>query len=167
MTAFILYVRARWGGLLRVRTVDGRPPRPAIRLLGNTASVIATAVGLLHLLWAAGAPFGLPQQLLHSRGANFYLLHATFGLAALGAAMGIVMLVNRVGPWRLWLSLSLAWTGAGAMFSWGAWLVLAAVLRLSRNEGAWLLTATNVVMTGAGLLIGALIGLMVAATARR
>ncbi len=167
MTAFILYVRARWGGLLRVRTGDGQPPHPAIVLLGNAASVVAASVGLLHLLWAAGAPLGLPTHQLQSRGANFYLLHATFGLAALGAATGMVMLVNRLGRWPLWLSLSLAWAGAGAMFSWGAWLVLATVLRFARDEGAWLLTAINVIKTGDGLLIGALIGLLVAAAARR
>jgi len=167
MTAFVLYVRARWGGLLRMRVGDSEPSRPAVALVGNAASVVAAAVGLLHLLWAAGAPFGLPPHLLHSRGANFYLLHATFGLAALGAATGMVMLVNKFGRQPLWLSLSLAWTGAGAMFSWGAWLVLAAVLRFSPSEGAWLLTGVNVIKTGAGLLIGALIGLLVAATARR
>jgi len=166
MTAFILYVRARWDGLLRKPIADGQPPRPAIRLVGNAASVVAATVGLLHLFWAAGAPLGLPPRLLHSRGANFYLLHAIFGLAALGAATGIVMLVNRLGRRPLWLPLSLAWTGSGAMFSWGAWLLLATVLRFSRDADSWLLTANNVIKTGAGLLIGALIGLLVTTSAR-
>jgi hypothetical protein len=167
LTAFILYVRERWGGLMRVRNTNTRQPRPAVVILGNAAFLIAAAVGLLHLLWAAGATLGLPSELLDSRGANFYLLHATFGLTALGAAAGIGMLVNRVGPYPLWVSLSLAWTGAGTMFSWGAWLVLGAVLRLSSSEGVWLWVATNVVKTCAGLLIGVLTGIMVAATARR
>jgi len=168
LTAFILYAHERWGGLLRARTVDGQAPRQAIVILGNAAFVIATAVGLLHLLsGASGAPFGLPSELLRSGGANFYLLQATFGLAALCAAAGIAMLVNRVGTWPLWLPLSLGSIGAGAMFSWGAWLVLAAALKLSRGEGEWLLMAINVVKTGAGLLIGALIGLMVAVKLKR
>ncbi|MGH9935961.1 MAG: hypothetical protein ACREAM_06925, partial [Blastocatellia bacterium] len=166
MIAFILYVRARWGALLRARIADGQPPRPAIALLGNAASVVAAAVGLLHLLWAAGAPLGLPPSLLQSRGANFYLFNATFGLAALGAAAGIAILVNRLGRRPLWLPLSLAWTGSGAMFSWGAWLLLGAVLPFSRGAFSWLLTANNVIKTGAGLLIGAMIGLLVAAPAR-
>lgn len=167
MMAFILYVRVRWGELLQARTGDGQPPRRAIVLLGNAASVVAASVGLLHLFWAAGAPQGLPPHLLQNRGANFHLLQATFGLAALGAATGMVMLVNHLGRWPLWLSFSLAWAGAGAMFSWGAWLVLATVLKFSPSEGARLFTATNVIKTGVGLLIGALIGLRVAAASRR
>jgi hypothetical protein len=166
MMGFILYARARWGARLRTRTGEVQPPRRAITLLGAVASVAAAAAGTLHLLWAAGAPLGLPPLLLQSRDANFILLHATFGLAALGAAVGIVMLVNRRGRWPLWVPLSLAWTGSGAMFSWGAWLLLGAVAGFSRGATSWLLTVNNIIKTGAGLLIGALIGLLVAAPAR-
>ncbi len=160
MTAFILYARARWGARLLARTGEVQPPRPAVTLLCAVASVAAAAAGTLHLLWAAGAPLGLPPPLLQSRDANFYLLHATYGLAALGAAAGIVMLVNRRGRWPLWVPLSLAWTGSGAMFSWGSWLLLGAVVSFSRGATSWLLTTNNVIKTAAGLLIGALIGLL-------
>src|SRR5215470_16242776 len=153
MTAFILYADARWGASLRTRIGDGQPHRPAIALLGNATSVVAAAVGLLRLFWAAGAPLGLPARLLRGQGANFYLTEATFPLAALGAAAGILMLVNRLGRWPLWLPLSLAWTGAGAMFSWGAWLLLASALTLSRGESAWLLTIPNTIKTVGGFLI--------------
>lgn len=166
MTAFILYAHARWGASLQTRIGDVQPPRPAIAILGNAASVVAAAVGLLHLFWAAGAPLGLPARLLRGQGANFYLTQATFGLAALCAAAGIVMLVNRLGRWPIWLPLSLAWTGAGAMFSWGSWLLLANALTFSRGESAWLLTVPNIMKTGAGLLIGALIGPLVASSTR-
>ncbi|MGH9752266.1 MAG: hypothetical protein ACREA2_05730, partial [Blastocatellia bacterium] len=163
MTAFILYARARWGSLLQAQTGEAQPPRPTITLLGNAASVVAAAVGALHLLWAAGAPLGLPSLLLQSRDANFYLLHATFGLAALGAAAGIVMLVNRLWRRPLWFPLSLAWAGSGAMFSWGSWLLLATVATFSRGVDSWLLTANNVTKIVAGLLIGAMIGPLSAA----
>jgi hypothetical protein len=166
MTAFILYARARWGALLRAQIGEDQPHRPAIALLGNAASVVAAAAGSLHLLWAGGASLGLPPLLLQIRDVNFYLLHATFGLAALGAAAGIVLLVNRRGRWPLWVPLSLAWTGSGAMFSWGSWLLLAVVSPISRGFTSWLLTANNVIKSGAGLLIGALIGSLVAAQAR-
>jgi hypothetical protein len=166
MTAFTLYARARWGALLRAQIGEDQPPRPSISLLGNAASVVAAAVGSLHLVWAAGAPLGLPPLLLQSRDVNFYLLHATFGLAALTAAAGVVLLVNWRGRWPLWVPLSLAWTGSGAMFSWGSWLLLGAVAPFSRGFTSWLLTANNVIKTGAGLLIGALIGSLVAAKDR-
>jgi hypothetical protein len=162
MTAFILYARARWGASLRAQIGEDQPPRPAIALLGNAASVVAAAAGSLHLLWAAGAPIGLSPLLLQSRDVNFYMLHATFGLAALCAAAGIVLLANRSGRWPLWVPLSLAWTGSGAMFSWGSWLLLAVVSPFSRGVTSLLFTANNVIKIGAGLLIGAL----VAATAR-
>src|SRR6266540_2526383 len=68
--------------------------------------------------------------------------------------------------WPLWVPLSLAWTGSGAMFSWGSWLLLAVVSPFSRGFTSWLLTANNVIKIGAGLLIGALIGSLVAAQAR-
>ncbi len=164
MTAFILYSRARWGAYLRMRTCDGQPARPAIRLFAAAAAVVAAAAGLLHFLWATGASLGLPPRLSQGQGANFYLLHATFGLAALAAAVGIVMLISRLGRWPLWLPLSLAWVGAGAMFSWGAWLLLGKALTFSRGESVWLLTGPNIIKTSAGLLIGALIGPLVGAS---
>ena len=128
--------------------------------------MVAAAVGLLHLFWAAGAPLGLPPLLLQGRDANFYLLQATFGLAALCAAAGVVLLANRRGRWPFWVPLSLAWAGSGAMFSWGAWLLLGAALAFSRGATSWLLTVNNVIKTGDGLLIGALIYLLVTAPAR-
>jgi hypothetical protein len=165
MTAFILYARARWGALLLAQIGEDKPHRLAIALFGNAASVVAAAVGSLHLLWAAGAPLGLPPLLLQSRDANFYLLHAAFSLAAFSAAAGIVILVNRRGRWPLWFPLSLAWTGSGALFSWGSWLLLGAVAPFSRGFTSWLLTANNVIKTGVGLLIGTLIALLVATPA--
>jgi hypothetical protein len=167
VTAFILYVRVRWGGILKLRTDDGQRPRRAIVVLGSAASVLATLVGLLHLLWATGASRGLPPHLLQNRGANFYMLQATFGLAALAAAAGMLMLVHRHGRWTVGLASALAWLGAGAMFAWGGWLALATALRLSPGEGAGLFTATHVIKMVAGLSIGALLGLRVAAAARR
>jgi hypothetical protein len=166
MAAFILYARVRWGARLRARTVEVQPPRPDLRLLSAVASVVAAATGTLHLLWAVGAPLGLPPLLLQSRDANFYMLHATFGLAALGAAAGIILLINRRGRRPLWIPLSLAWTGSGAMFSWGSWLLLGAVVAFSRGATSWLLTVNNAIKTGAGLLIGALIGLLTRDVAR-
>src|SRR5262249_17692990 len=69
--AFLLYAAAGWGASLQTRIGDVQPPRPAIAILGNAASVVAAAVGLLHLFWAAGAPLGLPARLLRGQGANF------------------------------------------------------------------------------------------------
>jgi hypothetical protein len=166
MTAFVLYARARWGALLLAHIGGFQPPRKAVTLLSVAAALFAAGVGSLHLLWAAGAPLGLPPLLSQSRGADFYLLDATFGLAALSAATGIIILVNRLGRWPIWLPLSLAWIGSGAMFSWGAWFLLANVVSFSRVASSWLLTANNIIKTVAGLLIGALIGLMIEAPAK-
>jgi hypothetical protein len=160
MTAFILYARVRWGALLQAQIGEDQQPRPAIALFGNAASVVAAAVGSLHMLWAAGAPLGLPPSQLQSRGASFYLLHATFSLAAFSAAAGIAILLNQPGRLPLWFPLSLAWAGSGAMFSWGAWFSLGAVLALSRGTNSWMFTTNNAIKTVAGLLIGTLIGLL-------
>jgi hypothetical protein len=167
MTAFILYARARWGASLRARIGDVQPSRPAITLLGAVASVAAAAAGTLHLFWAAGAALGLPPLLLQNRDANFDLLHATFGLAALVAAAGVVLLINRRGRWPLWVPLSLAWAGSGAMFSWGSWFLLGAVVALSPGVTSWLFTANNVIKTGAGLLIGSLVAAQARAASQR
>jgi hypothetical protein len=51
MTAFILYVRARWGTFMQAQPVEVQPPRPIITQLGAFASVVAVAAGTLHLLW--------------------------------------------------------------------------------------------------------------------
>src|SRR6266511_3775519 len=52
------------------------------------------------------------------------------------------------------------------LYAWGSWLLLAVVSPFSRGFTSWLLTANNVIKIGAGLLIGALIGSLVAAQAR-
>jgi hypothetical protein len=164
--AFIFYARARWGARLRARIDDGQSTRPAIALLGVGVSLVAATVGLLHLLWAGGATLGLPPSLSHISGASFYILQGAFGLAALSAAAGIIMLVKQLGRRPLWFPLSLAWVGSGAMFSWGAWFLLSDALASSRTPNSWLFMVNNVIKTGAGLLIGALVSLLVAAPAK-
>lgn len=166
MMAFILYVRERWNGLLRTPIAETPPPRPVIVRFGNAAATVAMSVGLLELLWAAGAPLGLSPGALQDWGANFSLRHATFGFMALAAAAGIVMLVNRLGRPRLWIPLSLAWIGSGSMFCWGAWLWMATAEGFSRSIDSPLLSANNVVKTISGLAIGAQMCLLIAASAR-
>jgi hypothetical protein len=163
--AFLLYVRARWHGRLRGRTGDGRPLRPGIVVLGNAAALLALATAVPHLLWTAGATFGLPDRTVQSRGAGFYQLQLVFVLAALAAGAGIVTLVNRRGRWPLWLSVGLTWTGAGVLFSWGGWLLLATVLRVGRAQGSWLLTLDNSAKLVAGLAIAAVLAVAARASA--
>jgi hypothetical protein len=157
--AFLLYVHARWRSRLRGRTGDGRPLPPGIVVLANAAALLAAATAVPHLLWTAGATFGLPDRVVQSRSSGFYQIHSIFVLAAVAACAGIVTLVNRRGRWPLWLSVGLTWTGAGILFSWGGWLLLAAALRIGRAEGSWVLTLDNVAKLVAGLAIAAVLAM--------
>ncbi|XLE02324.1 hypothetical protein QBL21_23260 [Streptomyces sp. 184] len=128
---FALYVRDRWGPLLRGRLGDlpPSPTAPAQRLLAVLAAVVALTVAALHLSWALGSTAGLSDHLVAQRSATLRVneaIQVAFGVAA---AAGVVLLAHRPRPrTRLATAVALGWTGGSALAAWSGWMLLASLV---------------------------------------
>ncbi|AUH43691.1 hypothetical protein [Streptomyces sp. CMB-StM0423] len=128
---FALYVRDRWGHLVRGR-LAGLPPSPtgpAQRVLAVLAVVVALPVAGLHLSWALGSTAGLSGHLVGQRSANLQVNEAIQVAFALAAAAGAVLLAHRPRPHtRLATAVALGWTGGAALAAWSGWMLLASLV---------------------------------------
>lgn len=120
VAAFALYARARWADVL---TSPGAPPAsPLLDVIARGGAVTAVLSAALHV--ASGAATG--------NGIAFAASAVTAGLAVAGAA-GVLALARggRARP-----ALAAAWTGSAAMFSWGLYATLLAVVPSTLSAGA-------------------------------
>jgi hypothetical protein len=161
--AFVLYARERWAPAFEAATIDAAPARDLTRAvqvpLANAAALISLAVAASELAWALGATSGLGRDLAARRTISSHLLHGIDGSLSLAAALGILSLVPRGGPkMRPWLSLTLAWVGAGSLFGWGLWHMVIVLpdtaLARGRTEGMALFNLLALLRLLAGLTIG-------------
>ncbi|MFI8100069.1 hypothetical protein [Streptomyces sp. NPDC086023] len=124
---FLPYARRRWG-----RRWQGRPAIPGGRAT-RPAAVLAALTGLavtgVQGYWALGGSAGLDAAMRARYDWNTAVLCGTYGLLALSAAVGGVLLAYgaRLGLRRARGPLALAWIGAGGSLTWGAWLTLASL----------------------------------------
>lgn len=166
--AFLLYARVRWASVFQSTTRVASPSRTRrVQVpLANTAALLAAVVGVLHLAWALGATVGLPSELIARRTFSSHVVNAVDGAAMAAAAVGVLMMVHRVGRRSFWVPLALAWIGSGFLFAWGLWglvNVLGNTVLVRGRVGAspWLnlLGLTQLI---AGLVIGLVILFVVA-----
>jgi hypothetical protein len=114
--ALALYARARLGAVVR-GTAGEVPPgatHAAQVAVAWAAAVAALGVAAVRLSWVFGATVGLDPV---TRGAWLRLGDAVTAAQAVGAALGILMLVHRRGP--LAAPLLATWLGAGGMVGAG------------------------------------------------
>ncbi|MGH3734271.1 MAG: hypothetical protein ACRDT6_01375 [Micromonosporaceae bacterium] len=166
LTAFLLYAVDRWSPVFTARIADTRDSGWApLGYLGVALAVVTTAV---HLGYATGLDIGLSAGEVAGRTAVGRGVETIRGLAAAAGAAGVLALLLRAPRrWRFWVPVVLAWTGAGAMFSWGFWALLniaGSTLLVSGGVSGFHL-ATAIVQTLGGLLLGG-IALRHAATTR-
>ncbi|MFJ9446135.1 hypothetical protein ACIRRH_30385 [Kitasatospora sp. NPDC101235] len=124
ITAFLLYARRRWAGLLRARTGDlpDSPVRNVQRAFAGVAALVALGVAAARVYWAAGGAVGLPARWVADRGRSIAVMDTVTAAMAVAAAAALLVLVFRVGPGRrLRVPLAVAWTGAGSLFGWGGY----------------------------------------------
>lgn len=164
--AFVLYARARWSALFTRRVGDRLPgvTHPVQVLGAVVAAGMVAFVALFRLLWASGAGFGLPDGYAAQSSFDDMWAHGVFGVAAFGAAAGLLVMVLRwAGRTPLWVPLVVVWTGSGAMLAWGLWSMvnlLGGTALSADTFEANLLTATEFVQVLAGMLI-AVVGTLV------
>ncbi|MFF3599133.1 hypothetical protein [Kitasatospora indigofera] len=128
---FALYVRERWGHLLRGRIADlaDSPTRPVQQLAAVAAALLSALPLTMHLLWATGSDLGRSKALTedpNSIASALEVAHTGMTLAAATAGLLIAFRLPRERP--LILPLALGWTGAGSMTAWGGWLLIASLI---------------------------------------
>jgi hypothetical protein len=171
-----LYIRDRWGHVLRGRLAELRPS-----VQGGTATAIAVTATLLlllplttHLLWLCGSTAGLNAEQIADRDAPFYVTTASDMLFAFAAAAGALLLAFRPARFegmRLATVVCLTWIGSSALAAWGGWLLMANGVSLGsaqsdeRATPLMLLTYSGQMITG--LLIVAAGARLLAGRARR
>ncbi|MEW2138400.1 hypothetical protein AB0892_17665 [Streptomyces sp. NPDC005409] len=135
---FVPYARERWGrrwqGVLGpgvARTGFRAGFRAGSRRLPSSTGVAAAAaaaaglaVAALHAYWAFGGTAGMDAEAVASFSTETAVVTAVHGICALAAGAGALLLA-RGGALRAWWPLGLAWTGAGATLTWGAWTLVA------------------------------------------
>ncbi|MEU4117267.1 hypothetical protein AB0F71_22555 [Kitasatospora sp. NPDC028055] len=127
-TAFALYARRRWTGLLhdRIGDLPDSPTRTVQRAFATAAALVALGVATARAYWAAGGRVGLPLRMAEEYGRSMATMDAATAVTAVAAALALLVLVFRIGPRRrLRVPLLVAWTGAGSLFGWGGFLLVA------------------------------------------
>ncbi|WP_439674592.1 hypothetical protein [Embleya sp. MST-111070] len=127
LAAFALYAHERWGALLRTRVralPDPAGTRDAQRFLGTAAAVLLGFVGVVRLAWGLGADVGVSETWIADRDASGRWMDGVQGGLALVGAVGLLLLVYRVGGARVRGPLAMVWFGAGSAFGWGGWMGL-------------------------------------------
>lgn len=124
VVGFALYAWRRWSETLR-STTRAWPPGPTHHMqapLATAAALMAMASAGLHVAWVLGASVGLSAEAVARRTIVSSMLDSVDAVLMVGAAVGIVMMVHRVGGDRpFWVPLALSWVGSGFLFAWGLW----------------------------------------------
>ncbi|MFE4513056.1 hypothetical protein ACFRMQ_02505 [Kitasatospora sp. NPDC056783] len=128
ITAFALYARRRWAGLLRERIGD-LPDSPTLtvqRVLACVAALLAAGVAAGRAYWALGGTAGLPLALVEERGQGVAVMDGVSAVMAVAAVAALLTVVFRIRPQRRVLRpLLVVWTAAGSLFGWGGWQLVA------------------------------------------
>ncbi|MBO8190828.1 hypothetical protein ITI46_03820 [Streptomyces oryzae] len=135
---FVLYVRDRWGALLRSPLY---PPYPGTAAPDGPGGVhhrrrgLFAAAVLVALPWAVGQAVWMTEGSADSR-----IVDATFLLYAVLAVAAVAKLLRTGGTERgatarLWPTLAAAWSGTGVLACWGGWLLLGALSGGGRTLG--------------------------------
>ncbi|MFJ6384360.1 hypothetical protein ACIQI7_30685 [Kitasatospora sp. NPDC092039] len=128
ITAFALYARRRWAGLLRERIGD-LPDSPTLtvqRTLACVAALLAAGVAAGRVYWALGGSAGLPQSMAEDRNRGVVVMDGVTAAMAVAATAALLGIVFRIRPGRRLLGpLVVVWTAAGSLFGWGGWQLVA------------------------------------------
>ncbi|WP_327413298.1 hypothetical protein [Streptomyces sp. NBC_01233] len=145
---FVPYARERWGRLWQGVTV--RLPS-STGVVAAAAAAAGLAVAAVYAYWAFGGTAGLGGEQAAAHSAETGVVSAVHGMCALAAGAGALLLA-RGGGLRVRWPLGLAWVGAGAALTWGAWMLIASLgPQLDGGEGpssAALLAYAGQMITG-------------------
>ncbi|GAA2461781.1 hypothetical protein [Streptomyces macrosporus] len=159
----VLYVRDRWGHLLRGRLSDlpaASPTAPARRTTAVAAALTALLPLTAHLLWSTGATVGLSAYQAERNDGVFPLLAGLDALAAGAAAVGVLLLAfpaGRAGAIRLRTAIALAWTGSAVLATRSGWTLLTGVFNQGTVDPSQEPTASMTLVYSVEMLVGILV----------
>ncbi|MEU7599685.1 hypothetical protein [Streptomyces sp. NPDC041003] len=146
---FVPYARERWGR--RWQGVTGERLPSSTGVVAAAAAAAGLAVAAVHAYWAFGGTAGLGAEQAAAHSAQTGVVSAVHGMCALAAGAGALLLARGGGLRARW-PLALAWVGAGAALTWGAWMLTASLgPQLDGGEGpssAVLLAYAGQMITG-------------------
>ncbi|MFJ9776259.1 hypothetical protein ACIRVF_34345 [Kitasatospora sp. NPDC101157] len=170
ITAFVLYARRRWAGLLRARTGD-LPRSPTLtvqRVLACVAALLGLGTAAARAYWAAGGTAGLPAGSVQDRSRGVAVMDAVTAAMAVAASAGLLVLVFRILPRRpLRTPLLVVWTAAGSLFGWGCWQLVAFGATATGTTGPMALVQAAQVVTAVLVLAVGAVALVERAAAAR
>ncbi|MFB9721396.1 hypothetical protein [Planobispora longispora] len=97
--------------------------------------IVAGVLVLINLSWMLGATYGLPAALVADRTFAFYLNSGVNTVLAVAAAAGLLVIVRRRSGRPLWIPVTLAWVGSGAMFGWSLYSMIITLTPNPLNPG--------------------------------
>ncbi|MGI5351558.1 hypothetical protein ACQEU8_25770 [Streptomyces sp. CA-250714] len=153
---FVLYVRDRWGTLLRSPLHPGAAEHNSAHPWHRYGLAAAVLVALPSV---GGQAVQLADDSADSR-----IVDATFLLYVILTVAAVARLLRTGGARdrgtaRLWPTLAVAWTGSGVLACWGGWLLLGALSGGGRTLGQEVSAGTLLAYSCqalAGLLLAAL-----------
>ncbi|MDA0637870.1 hypothetical protein OUY22_31055 [Nonomuraea sp. MCN248] len=158
MTAFALYARDRWPGVLT--TAVGLPypsaTRPFQRVVAWGSALMAAGIAAVRLFWAFGGGGGLPPQVADTMTPAGALQQGVKGVLAVAAGAALVVLVRARGRGPFWRPLAVAWLGSGSLFAWGLYAMIVKVTAAPLGAGS---TALPGLLELGGLLAGMAMGM--------
>ncbi|GAA2408769.1 hypothetical protein GCM10010420_41390 [Streptomyces glaucosporus] len=158
-----LYVRDRWGHLLRGRLAGlpaSSPTAPARRATAVAAAGAALLPMAAYLLWAAGATAGLSPYQAERNDGTFRLLAGLDGLSAAAAAAGVLLLAfhtGRAGRTRLRTAVALAWAASAVLATRGGWTLLTGTFNEGVVDPSQQPTALMTLVYAVEVLVGVLV----------
>lgn len=160
IVAFFFYARVRWAAILEAHAVSQQTTRELHVALANTATLMASFLGVLFIAWALGATLGLDAAAAARRTIVGSLINGIDGVLMIGGAVGIQLMVRGVragSPY--WVPVSLTWIGAGSMFGWGLWQTAIVLGQTALVRGADKMVLANLFGL-ARLIAGLVLGLL-------
>lgn len=153
---FVRYARSRWGHLWQgpIRATLGQGPTAGgQRATALTASATLLLPLTMHLLWTAGSTVGLTASRAADRASDFYALEAAYGVFAVIAVAGLLLIAFPRSGLPLRLPLSLAFVGSAALACWGGYMMFSALGADPSQAPSELMNVTYSMQVVAGALV--------------
>ncbi|GAA3444924.1 hypothetical protein [Planomonospora venezuelensis] len=167
MIGFQYHARRRWPWVFTSRTSDGAADatRELQLFVARGTVVVAGVLAVVNLAWLLGATYGLPAETIARRTFAFHLSSGINAALAVAAAAGLLVIARGRSQRPLWVPVTLAWVGSGAMFGWSLYGMIITLVPNPLNPGGdqgitglvmlfTLLTGTIVGLTGIFALAG-------------
>ncbi|GGS88858.1 hypothetical protein GCM10010156_54140 [Planobispora rosea] len=137
MVGFRYHARHRWPWVFTRRVSDGTAGAThefqAFAAWG--VAIVAGILAVINLSWILGATYGLPAAVIAGRTFAFHLNVGINAATAVAAAAGLLMIVRRRSGRPLWIPVTVAWIGSGAMFGWSLYAMIIALTPNPLNPG--------------------------------